>query len=371
MIKLRYKPLKTGRYRLYLDIYTSDDKGNKKRQYEFLKFHVSRDYSKIKNILMEDKESIALAEVIRQKRELEITGEVNGLKTRLTVNHSQTVNGYLNNLYLQTGNVRLKTLLYHLNRYTDGEEVTFKELDIAWLNEFRDHLVTNVSQNAAVSYLKMFRARIKDAFRQDVIAKNPFENFEMPRELESERTTLDKSEVDKLVKTPFPSHPHLRLGFLFSCFTGLRVSDIYSLKWQDVIREANKDGNIITSLNVCPIKTQKSSGKILKIPLTNPAVDILEEAEQDKGLSDLVFDKMPSSRNARNLVKLWTARAKVKKNVYFHVARHTFATLSLTYGMDIYSVSKLIGHTDIRNTEIYAKIVDEKKQREIQKLPVL
>jgi integrase len=138
-----------------------------------------------------------------------------------------------------------------------------------------------------------------------------------------------------------------------------------------VIREKDKDGNFITSLNICPIKTQKSSGKILKIPLTEPAIEILEEAHQDKGLSDLVFDRLPSARNLNNLLKLWAARAKVKKNVYFHAGRHTFATLSLTYGMDIYSVSKLLGHTDIRNTEIYAKIVDEKKQKEIQKLPVL
>jgi integrase len=371
MITLRYKKLKTGKYSLYLDIYTTDDKGNPMRQYEFLKLQVSKDYSKIKNILSEDRENMDLATEIHRKRELEIIGELNGVKARLGYKGHLPVITYLESILQKTGNQRIKTLLYHLKHYMDNEKLTFGELDTTWLCEFKDYLVTNVSQNATVNYLKMFRARVKDAFRQDVITKNPFDKFEMPRELESERTTLDATEVEKLIATPFPSHPHLRLGFLFSCFTGLRVSDIYALRWQDVLKEKDAEGTPVYYLNIRPIKTQKSSGKIVKLPLTRAAVEVLEEMETGRGLDDKVFDKLPTDRNARNLLKLWVARAGIKKNVYFHAARHTFATLSLTYGMDIYSVSKLLGHTDIRNTEIYAKIVDEKKRQEIQKLPVL
>jgi integrase len=371
MITLRYKPLKSGRYSLYLDIYTSDDKGNKKRQYEFLKRQVSKDYSKVKNILAEDKTTLDIAEEIRRKRELEVTGEINGIKTRLSYNNYHSVTGYLDGVFFKTGNEQIKTLLYHLKRYTDNEGVSFRELDTVWLNEFNDYLVKNVSQNTAVNYMKIFRARVKDAFRQDIITKNPFDKFEMSRKLESERTTLDTAEVEKLIDTPFPSHPHLRLGFLFSCFTGLRASDIYALRWQDVLKENDAEGNLFYQLDIRPIKTRKSTGKILKTPLTHAAVEVLEELENERGIDDKVFGKLPSNRNARDLLKLWAARAGIKKNVYFHAARHTFATLSLTYGMDIYSVSKLLGHTDIRNTEIYAKIVDEKKRTEIQKLPVL
>lgn len=371
MIKLRYKPLKSGKYTLYLDIYTSDKKGNKKRQYEFLKLQVEKDYSKVKNVLANDRTTIWQAEEIRKKRELEVTGEINGVKARLGYNDNNSVIGYLKTVYYKTGNERISTLLYHLNRFTDNENISFREIDTAWLNEFKQYIITNVSQNAAVNYLKLFRARVKDAYRKDIISRNPFDKFEMPRELESERTTLDVSEVEKLINTPFPSHPHLRLGFLFSCFTGLRVSDIYSLKWQDILKEKDKDENQIYYLNIRPVKTRKSSGKILKIPLTLAAIQVLEELEKERKIDDLVFCKLPSDRNARSLLKLWVAKSGIKKNVYFHAARHTFATLSLTYGIDIYSVSKLLGHTDIRNTEIYAKIVDEKKRKEILKLPTL
>jgi len=371
MIKLRYKKLKSGTFSLYLDIYTSDDKGNQKRQYEFLKLQVLKDYSKIKNILAEDRDTIDKAEEIRKQRELEIAGQLSGLKTRMAFNDHLSVNGYLETVCNKTGNQRIKTLLYHLNRYTDNEGITFKDLDREWLDEFKNDLVTNVSQNAAHNYLKLFRARIKDAFRNDIISKNPFEKFEMPKELESERTTLDKSEVEKLVATPFPSHPHVRLAFLFTCFTGLRSCDACALKWNDIIQEKNKDDNLFYYMNIRPFKTQKSSGKVLKVPLTQAAVDILVEAEKDKKLSDVVFDRLPNPRYTRDLLKLWAARSGIKKNVYFHAGRHTFATLSLTFGMDIYAVSKLLGHANVRKTEIYAKIVDEKKRNEIQKLPTL
>ena len=143
------------------------------------------------------------------------------------------------------------------------------------------------------------------------------------------------------------------------------------MKWDDVTEETDKSGKRISMLNIRTIKTQSTSGKILKVPLTDSAVSILNEIRNENNPSEEVFSRFPTTRNARNLLKLWVARAGIKKNVYFHVARHTFATISLTYGMDIYTVSKLLGHVNLRHTEIYAKIVDEKKRQEIQKLPTL
>ncbi|HEY4784967.1 MAG TPA: phage integrase SAM-like domain-containing protein, partial [Bacteroidales bacterium] len=162
MITLRYKKLKTGKYSLYLDIYTTDDKGNKKRQYEFLKLQVSKDYNKIKNILLDDRDNMDLAEDIRRKRELEVTGELRGVKARMGYSGHLSVTEYLESVYYKTGNERIKTLLYHLKRYTDSEKLFFNDVDTVWLNEFKDYLVTTVSQNAAVNYMKLFRARVKD-----------------------------------------------------------------------------------------------------------------------------------------------------------------------------------------------------------------
>jgi integrase len=360
MIHLRYKPLKSGKFSIYLDIFSSDEQGNRKRQYEFLKLQVSKDYSKINNVVSEDRHTFDIAQDIRKKREMELAGEIKGLKTKQRTTYRSAIE-YIKSHHRKTGNIRIQSLLFHLNGFTKNQDVRFIDITQEWLHGFKEYLSMKVSHNTLRNYLKILRARINDAYKQDIITINPFDKFEMPGELEVKRTTLDASEVQTLVNSPFPTHPHVRLAFLFSCFSGLRISDIEALKWKEIYKETDGTGKITSCINICPVKTRSTSGKMLKVPLTAAAVAILEE----------VFCLLPSGRNARNLVKLWGARAGIKKNLHFHVARHSFATISLTYGMDIYTVSKLLGHQDLRVTEIYAKIVDEKKRLEIQKLPML
>ena len=370
MIQLRYKNLKSGKYSLYLDIFSKDDQGNQKRQYEFLKLYTKKDYSKLKNIIADDRNIVDLAEDIRKKREMELAGEIKGLRTKQRTTHQSALE-YIRNYQKKTGDTHATSLLYHLNLFTEGQDIRFMDITPEWLTRFLEYFSTRVSHNTGKNYLKMLRARIMDAYRQDIININPFEKFDMPHELETRRTTLDAEEVKQLVATPFPSHPHVRLVFLFSCFTGLRVSDCEALQWSDISEETDPKGKRVHFLNIRPIKTQTTSGKILKVPLTESALAVLDEVRKEKNQSETVFCDFPTPRNARNLLKLWAARAKIKKNVHFHVARHSFATISLTYGMDIYTVSKLLGHVNLRHTEIYAKIVDEKKRHEIQKLPTL
>ncbi|MEI6579388.1 MAG: site-specific integrase [Eubacteriales bacterium] len=370
MIHLRYKPLKSGKYSIYLDIFSTDEQGNRKRQYEFLKLQVSKNYSKINNVISEDRHTFDIAEDIRKKREMELAGEIKGLKTKQRTTFRSAIE-YLRSFQLKTSDFHIKSLLFHLNGFTQNKDVRFIDITQDWLLGFEEHLSMKVSHNTVKHYLKMLRARINDAYRQDIITINPFDKFEMPGELEVKRTTLDATEVQTLVNTPFPSHSHVRLAFLFSCFTGLRISDIKALKWKEIYQETDGTGSLANCINIRPVKTRNTSGKMLKVPLTAAAVAILEEVKYEKNKSEEVFCHLPTGRNARNLVKLWGARSGIKKDLHFHVARHSFATISLTYGMDIYTVSKLLGHQDLRVTEIYAKIVDEKKRIEIQKLPVL
>jgi integrase len=370
MIKLRYKPLSSGNYSLYLDIYSSDSNGHKKRQYEFLDLKVSKDYSKVKNIAMDDRGTMTLAEEIRAKRELELVGTIRGVKPRQRASHKSFL-AYLDDYYYKFHDVGLRTVISHLKNFTDGQDVLFTEVTPEWLDEFKSYLLLKVSNNACINYMSALRARLNDAFREDLITRNPFDKFELASRHETQRTTLDIEEVKTLVGTPFESHPHLRLAFLFSCFTGLRISDLRELCWEDIQEELTENEEKEYYMQIRPVKTQKVTGKLLKVPLTDSACKLLDELRKEKNLSGLVFDRLPSERNARNLIKLWAAKAGMKKNIHFHTGRHTFATICLTCGMDIYTVSKLLGHTDVATTEIYAKIIDEKKRREIQKLPVL
>ena len=370
MITLRYKPLKSGNYSLYFDIYSSDSNGFKKRQYEFLNLRVAKDYSKIKNILAGDKDTMLLVEDIRSKRELELVGEIRGVKPRQKATHISLID-YLDETYHKYHDERLRTVILHLKNFTRGNPVLFSDVTADWLAGLNDYLVTHVSQNASFSYLKILKARLNDAFREDLITRNPFEKFKLPTLHETQRITLDSEEVRTLVKTSLESHPHLRWAFLYSCFTGLRISDLQELRWDNIIEEQTGDGVIEYIMQIRPVKNQKESGKLLRVPLTDSACKVLGELRKETNLSGKIFERLPSERNGGDLLKLWAARAGLKKDIHFHVGRHTFATICLTSGIDIYTVSKLLGHTDISTTEIYAKIIDEKKRKEILKLPVL
>ena len=374
MIKLRYKALKSGRYSLYLDIWSSDSLGNKKRQYEFLKLQVGRDYSKQKNILAADKDVMLLAESIRGRKELELSANIRGLSNR-KVTTDKDLESYLEEHHYRTGNMTTQSILFHARNYLAGSKVLLSEIDKDWLEGFKTYLLAEVSNNGARNYLKKFKARLNDAVRDGLITKNPFELVQLPAQQEKEKVFLKPAEVDMLVATPFPSHPDLRLGFLFSCFTGLRVSDVRNLKWGDMTTTTEADGSLTTMMKIKPIKTQKEFEKTLVVPLTSSGVKVLEHVRATRNTepksNDHVFDNMPSERLTRSLLKLWVARSGIKKNVHFHSGRHTFATLCIHYGIDIYTTSKLLGHSSIKQTEIYAKLMDGKKQREITKLPEL
>lgn len=370
MIKLRYKALATGNYSLYFDAYSTDSNGNQKRQYEFLKLQVSKDYSKVKNIATEDKDTMILVENIRAKRELELVGEIRGVKPRQTAIYKSFI-GFMNDAYYKKHDERLRTVILHLNNFRKGEDVLFSEVTPEWLEEFKSYLILHISNNAAFSYLSIIRARLNDAFKSNLISRNPFDRCSLPTKQESPRITLDIEEVKMLVATAFPSHPHVRLAFLFSCFTGLRISDIIEIGWSDIQENVIDTDGIEYFMQIRPIKKQDTTGKLLRVPLTDSACKILEELKKEINLSGKIFEKLPSERNGRTLLKLWAAKAGLKKDIHFHVGRHTFATICLTSGMDIYTVSKLLGHSNIATTEIYAKIIDEKKRTEVQKIPVL
>jgi integrase len=145
-------------------------------------------------------------------------------------------------------------------------------------------------------------------------------------------------------------------AFIFSCFTGLRYSDILNLKWQNIIN------------NKIEFRQQKTGG-VEYLPLSQTAKKILE-TKLPYRKDEFVFH-LPQKPVIWEHIKNWVKKAEINKRVSFHTARHTFATLSLTMGTDLYTVSKLLGHKSISTTQVYAKIVDAKKVEAINKLPKL
>ena len=168
---------------------------------------------------------------------------------------------------------------------------------------------------------------------------------------ESVRSYMTIEKVRALIATPVQDG-RVKNAYLFSCFCGLRISDIVGLKWKNVFVDNGQ-----YRLAVAMQKTKEP----IYLPLSNEALKWTPERE-DKAADDHVFS-LPS--NINQYLKPWAEAAGITKRFTFHTARHTFATMMLTLGADLYTVSKLLGHTSVRMTQVYAKIINQKKDEAV------
>lgn len=209
-------------------------------------------------------------------------------------------------------------------------------------------------------YYKVLSAALNVAMKDGHIQHNPMLLINrteiIGKSTPNERVYLTADELQKLISTPC-RRDDVRDAFLFSCMCGLRWSDIANLKWGNI----HTDGDNWR----IEIKMIKTFG-MLYLPLNNEAKSLLPTRNEAPGTAN-VF-KLPSIDSAERALKKWVEDAGLTKHVTFHCARHTFATLMLTQGADLYTTSKLLGHSDIKTTQIYAKIVDKKKTEAVNLL---
>ena len=165
---------------------------------------------------------------------------------------------------------------------------------------------------------------------------------------QKKREYLTIDEVRLLIDTP--CREDVKVPFLFSCFCGLRLGDMRSLLWKNVIEEAGK-----VHLEVC----QRKTGNMLYLPLSTQAQGYLPER---RGNAEEAVFSIPHTTTLDVVLKRWAKAAGVKKNLCYHMSRHTFATMELTLGADLYTTSQLLGHRDVETTQVYAKIIDAKKE---------
>jgi integrase len=200
-----------------------------------------------------------------------------------------------------------------------------------------------------------------NAVQDNILSRNPAYGIRL-KKTDRLPKYLTLAELQKLIATELENET-VRHGFLFSCWTGLRYGDLSALKWDQV------RGNVIEF-------QQRKTGDDNVVPLSQVAIEILAKQksvrvsrrQKQSYSADLIF-KLPKQQSLNYLLKVWALKAGVTKNITFHVARHTFATLALSSGVDIYTTSKLLGHKSIGTTTIYAKIIDEKRVEAVAKLP--
>lgn len=192
---------------------------------------------------------------------------------------------------------------------------------------------------------------LRYAVRKNMIKCNPVELYDT-RKIQGpvyKRVYLTADELKALVRTDCSVERYKQL-FLFACFVGLRYSDLASLRWSDVIEE-----NGMTRIEKMMHKTRH----MVYVPLCSRAKEYLPERGKADGL---VFPDLPRNIGVIDaVIKEWTLEAGIEKKVTFYSSRHTFATLNLTQGADLYVVSQLLGHKEIRTTEGYAEIIDVKR----------
>ena len=351
---------------LYLDYY---DKG--KREYEHLGLYLTPEPQKgslTKSQKSENKKILELAESIRSKRFLEAQNSIYGFRDKEKIKGSFYM--YFDALTEKkkgsNGNYGNWNAVRKLIKEYDPKDVTFERLDKDWVQGFKNYLdekaITKsgkpITLNTKYSYFNKLRAALKQALKDGLIKYNPSEHVVPFKQDDVEREFLTLEELQKLAKTHCRIET-LKSMFLFSCLTGLRWSDIEKLKWSDV-QHSEGLGHFIR------FRQQKTKGAET-LPIPDEARELLGEKKEPSGK---VFTGLKYGNWNKTHLKDWVENAGINKHITFHCARHTYATLQLTLGTDIYTVSKLLGHKNLSTTEIYTKVINEKKVEAANKIKI-
>lgn len=236
-----------------------------------------------------------------------------------------------------------------------GKKLTFENVTEAWLEKFIIYLLNEVSQNSAITYLQKISTALNQAVKLKIISYNPYHHITTLKKREMEVIFLEREEITKIMQTEF-YNDEVKNAFLFGCYTGLRFSDIQSLKWENI-----KNNRIHI--------TQTKTKSLAFIPINHNAQNILE-IQSNKPNNKEVFSLFESNSSVNRTLRKLIKKAGIEKNVSFHSSRHTFATLLISSGANIYTVSKLLGHKDIKSTLVYAKVIDEEKESAVNSMPI-
>lgn len=349
-----------GKTSLYLDYY---HKGKRKTEYLNLYLEPNPKTKEQKEI---NKKTQQLAETIRAQRQIEIQNGTFGFRDNEKLKGSFTA--YLQLLASKrqdsAGNYgNWDSMIKHMKAFIP-QDISFEFVNRQFVQDFKEYLDKKaiahgnqkLSQNSKYSYFNKLRAALKQAVKDGIIPHNPAEGVEAFKQGEPEREFLTLDELQACVKAECDI-PQLKTAFIFSCLTGLRWSDIQKLLWSEV-QHSNEMGYYIRF-------RQKKTKGAETLPISEQAFNLLGE-RQDKDARVFVGLKYSAWHNLK--LQQWVMRAGVTKTITFHCARHTYATLQLTMGTDIYTVSKLLGHRELKTTQVYAKIIDDKKKEAATKI---
>lgn len=370
-VTLRQKLIGKGRKSLYLDFYPAIIRDGKETRREFLKMYV---LEKPKTPIDKagNSDTLRLAEAIRQKRENELNKpEIYNDYEREQLRKKELGERCFVAYFRAMAEKRNKSnhdnwmaALKYLESYTKGS-VKFADLNEPLFEDFKHHLLTTksnrsdkttISQNTASAYFNKVKAALRQAFKDGILQTDLNGKISPIKATETRREYLTLDELNQLAKTPC-NNDLLKRAALFSALTGMAHKEIENLRWKDISLTNNKEYLILSKRQ----KTQRDN----YLPISEQAYSFTEGTPNPKNMQQdkKVFEGLKYSAYQNKHLFQWIGAAGITKEITFHCFRHTYATLQLSKGADIYTVSKMLGHKDLKTTQVYAKIMDEAKRK--------
>ena len=362
-VTLRTRPLKNGMLSYYLDYYPGyrDQETMKTIRHEGLNIYIyanpKNERERNFNATMSEK-----AEAIRCRRFESIVNDRYDFFDRHKLK-ADFLEYYRKQLHKH--DQKWEFVYHHFYNFVHGK-CTFEEIDIDLCNKFREYLLNakqlrrddRISKNSASGYWSTFRGLLKILYRNRLIKTNINDFLDKIEIEDTPKDYLSVEELYKLAETPCKK-PILKTAALFSCLTSLRISDILSLQWHEIVDFA-AGGKCVHTI------TQKTKTEDI-IPISDEALQLIGYSPEKTGL---VFKGLKRSWTQQPM-KEWIREAGITKNITFHSYRRTYATLQGAAGTDIRTIQSNMAHKSITTTQRYMKVVDSNKREASNRISLI
>lgn len=245
-----------------------------------------------------------------------------------------------------------------LSIYSEGKPIPFKKISVKLLEDLKLFMLSapmggnkpgTLSQNSASTYFSIVKAGLHRVFIDEYLTVDISAKVKGIPEIKVKRETLTLEEAKMLATTPCENEV-LKRAFFFAVLTGIRLCDIHELTWGEIVETAS--GKRVDF-------TQRKTHIVDYLPISEQAFSLCGEPQEPERH---IFEGLTGSSWISRPLKKWMKAAGITKNITFHCSRHTFATLQLENDTNIYTVMSMLGHTNVKTTQIYAHIVDKSKR---------
>ena len=382
--KLGAKVLSDGRESLFLDYYfgfTLETSSKTGREYK--RVHSQREYMSLylwqaprtPYERQQNKETLELAKKIRYERGQELLEKAEGYRLRKNknINFLDWMRAYYE-AYTKKDVRHIKrayTVFIDFLKATDeyrkySTRIKPEQVTREMVVTFTEYLQHRFKGEGAHTLYARFKKVIKAAVEADVIMKNPCNGVTIKVDNGAlKKDVLSIEEIQTLISTHYPGESaDIRRAFIFCLYCGLRFCDVKDLTF------ANVDfSNKLLLFEQSKTKGHSNASSVA-IPLNDGLLSLIGEQPKGSKRDTLIFP-LPTHTMCLKALKHWTERAKIKKHITWHCARHSFAVNILNNGANIKTVASLLGHSGLKHTEKYTRAVDKLKEDAINSLPTL